>query len=1213
MKCPGCRYENVEGAKYCNQCGSLLVTTVRADSPPQSFDEKLAKLQRYLPAGLTKKILSQRDRIEGERRHVTVMFCDMEGFTPLVDRLGAEEAYAVMDQIYEILIRQVHRYEGTINEMTGDGILALFGAPIALEEAPQRALIAALAIHKEMAVFNKERPGLRPIRMRIGIHSGPVVVGTLGNDLRVEFKAVGDTVNLASRMECLAEPGTTYVTQEVYKQTFGMFDFENLGKKVIKGWAESIPVYKLLPGHKYSHRPRLGSERLIFTQMVGRTSSLDKLDLQVMKLINGEGSIVNVIGEAGIGKSRLVAELKQRESIRRVTILEGQAISMGRNLSFHPIVDLLKQWAAIGSEDPQSTAFHKLETAVNGLFKDKAAEVLPFLAILMGMSLPETLHERVRGIEGEALEKLIRKSVRELLVNLSEWRPLVVIMDDLHWADKSSIELLKYLFRLAKQVRILFINLFRPGYEDTGQHIASTLKEENALYQVNIVLEPLDNRLSEALIDDMLDLRGLNHAVVGQIVQRAGGNPYFIEEVVRSFIDEGAVVFRGGTFKVTDKFGTMTIPSTINDVLMARIDRLDEDARALLKVAAVIGRKFFYRILTEVGGSIQNMDERLSYLKKTQLILEGERFEELEYHFKHALTQEAAYASILPQKCKALHLKVADTIEKVFAEKLNAFYGMLAYHYSRAEHLEKAEDALIKAGEEALKTSASSEALHYYLEALRLYRQKSGQTADAAKVALLEKNIALAFFNHGQYEDAVEYFDKALFYYWKALPSPHRFAIFTLFRSFAHLLVSLWLPFLKFRRVPAERDQEAFELFYKKLKALGIIDPQRYFMESMQFYRRISRFDLTRFDAGYGLFVGASSLFSFSGLSFRISRKILTVFAPKIAREDIKSFIIYDFSETLHNFLSGDWTAIKNFDEDLVRKNMDIGEVYWASLHLHWHAIHKLHQGDLAVAQWLVGQLNEISDVYENDFSQLLKLLLNTGLLLECRRIQEAQEEIAAGIDFAKKTKSGLGLIHFFGCQAQLDLLVADSAAAEEALKKAETIRRELKPVPWQMSVFLRSQAEFALYRLQEALSGGLEKEMRTLRKGALKSCRAFMSQSRKVAQYRTDACRLMGSYHWLTRRPQRAFRWWRKAIHEGENLGARIQLSRVYFEIGRSLLESGAAGTMLDGIAAPAYLEKAGEIFNELNLKWDRERLGFISKRENTGQFNGMEQRADT
>lgn len=421
------------------------------------------------------------------------------------------------------------------------------------------------------------------------------------------------------------------------------------------------------------------------------------------------------------------------------------------------------------------------------------------------------------------------------------------------------------------------------------------------------------------------------------------------------------------------------------------------------------------------------------------------------------------------------------------------------------------------------------------------------------------------------------------------------------------------MPFLRFKRIPSEGELESFDLFYKKLKALGIIDPKRYSIESLHFYRRISRFDLNHFDAGCGLFVGASSLFSFSGLAFRISRKILRFVAPKIVREEFKSYIIYDFTETRHRYLAGEWQAIKGFDEDLVKHNLDFGEVYWASLHLHWHALPQLHQGHLAAAQWLVGQLNEISDVYENDFSRLLKMLLNTGLLLECRRLPEAQEEVAAGIDFATKTQSGLGLIHFLGCRAHLDLLRADSAAAEEALEKADTIRGDLQPVPWQLSVFQRSRAELGLCLLQEALAGGPGKDIPVQKMRAYKFCRLFLRQSRKCAQYRTDAYRSMGLYYGLSKRPKRALGWRRKAIQEGERLGARIQLARTHFEVGRRLFEADARTTALDSLEAETYIEKAAGIFRELNLEGDLGQLETLTRRARTDQMPGREPQPDT
>jgi predicted ATPase len=311
---------------------------------------------------------------------------------------------------------------------------------------------------------------------------------------------------MAARMEGLAEPGTTYVTEETFRLTKGLFQFQALGKKVVKGKEGPVSVYKVLSGKEDINRPRLGSERMIYSEMVGRDKELDKLQLQVMKAINGQGSVINIIGEAGIGKSRLVAELKKREVVQRVFLLEGRAISIGRNLSYYPIIDFLKQWARIRADDGEAAVLGKLEAAVRSLFPEEVGEVLPFVATLMGMKLGGRYAERVKGLEGEALEKLILKSLRDLLIRAAERTPLIIVMEDLHWADTSSIQLLESLFRLADTHRILFINLFRSGFLETGERILKTLKERLSVYHLEMVLEPLDESMSEALIGNMLNI-----------------------------------------------------------------------------------------------------------------------------------------------------------------------------------------------------------------------------------------------------------------------------------------------------------------------------------------------------------------------------------------------------------------------------------------------------------------------------------------------------------------------------------------------------------------------------------------------------------------------------------------------------------------------------------------------------------------------------------
>ena len=1220
MKCPKCGYENPEKKKFCKECGTKLETTCRncgSKNPPGSkfcdecgynlilpseptrkelsFDEKLEKIQKYLPKGITEKILSQRDKIEGEKRQVTVMFCDMKGFTRFSEKLLPEEVYAIMDQVYKILMRQVHDFGGTVNEMTGDGILALFGAPVALEEAPQRAIHAGLSIHHEMASLtdrlHKTNNELPPIKMRIGIHTGPVVVGSLGDDLRVEFKAVGDTVVLAARLEQIAEAGQIYVSWDVFRATEGHFYFETLEPTKVKGKAEPVQVYRVI-------RTKETPERTvgINSPLVGREKQLDLLSLQVHRLINGTGGIVSITGEAGIGKSRLMAELRGTEMMKRVLLLEGRALSIGRSLSFYPIIDALKQWIKIRDEDTDIEAQQKLEKTIRMIHPEEVNEVFPFIATLMGMKLAGKYAERIKGIEGDALEKLIFKNVREIIIKGSALRPTVIYIEDFHWVDTSSLELIEALFRLVEEFRILFILVFRPGHADTGERILKSIGENYPSHWTKIDLEALTEKESRELLSNLLEIKGLPHTLRDQILQRAGGNPFFLEEVVRSLIDEGAVVLKNGDYQVTEKITQIVIPQSIHALIMTRIDKLDEATRNLVRIASVIGRNFFYKILTEIASKIENIDARLTYLQEIQLLRERLRMGEREYLFKHALIQEVVYESILSLKRKELHLTVARSIEKIFDERLHEFFGMLAYHYCQAESLEEAEECLIKAGEEALKSSASNEALHYYKEALGIYQRLQGSNTNPEKVAMLEKNIALALYNRGQYEEAVEHFDKALNHYWGVLPKNIIYRAFRFMSAFFHLIVSLYVPSLKFRRIPTQDIPEHIELYYKKIEALSVIEPKRFFLEYFFLYKEVTNYDLARLELGPKIFVSVSSLFYFSGISFRMSRKILDSAKNRISMNNPKICIWYDVLETMHNYLGGSWKEINNYDDDLVDKNLSIGEIYSASQHLFWHCIPNIYQGCFDIAESIINRLNGIFEVYENEFSIMLKQLLNSSFLMECRKLYDASIEIEEGIKFAQKTNYGLSLIHMFSCKAQVQLLEGDIEGAEKSLNHADEIRRKVHSVPWQLSNFLKTKLTYDLYRFEESMRNGNRKKWLEYQKKALKSGRMLLKQSQKVAQHRTEAFRLMGVYFWLTKSQKKALMWWNRSIREGERLGARLELSRTYFEIGKRLLEPESKFIKLNEISSEEYLKRAKVMFEGLDLQWDLSEWGRVA-----------------
>ena len=596
---------------------------------------------------------------------MTVLFSDLSGYAAMSERLDPEEVKEIMSQIFREITATVGKYGGTIEKFIGDAVVAFFGVPKVHEDDPVRAIRAAREISDLIDVISPkfERKVGKRLAMHTGINTGLVVTGevTTGNGI---LGVTGDTVNLASRLSTLARPGEILVGQDTCRQADSIFIFEPLVPVRVKGKAEPVRVYRIA-GIKEEKGRSVGVD----SPLVGREKEMDLLSLQVLRLINGTGGIVTITGEAGIGKSRLLAELRLTAAVKKTILLEGRAISMGRSLSFYPIIDALKHWSHIKKRDTAIEGQQKLEKAIRNIHPEEGGEIFPFIATLMGMKLTGKYAQRVKGIEGESLEKLIFKNMRELLIKGSEVRPMVIYLEDFHWVDTSSLELVKALFRLVEEYRILFIIVFRPGYTDTGERITAFIQENYPTNWTKIELEPLKESDSEQLLSNLLQIKSFPHQLREQILKRAGGNPFFIEEVVRSLINEGAVVLEKGEYRITEKIKNIVIPQSIHALIMARIDRLDEETRNLVRVASVIGRNFFYRILTEVAGHIEEVDRRLDYLKEIQLIREQKRMGELEYLFKHALTQEMAYESILIQRRKELHLRVARSIEKVFNER----------------------------------------------------------------------------------------------------------------------------------------------------------------------------------------------------------------------------------------------------------------------------------------------------------------------------------------------------------------------------------------------------------------------------------------------------------------------------------------------------------------------------------------------------------------
>ncbi|MGD8521778.1 MAG: adenylate/guanylate cyclase domain-containing protein, partial [Desulfobacterales bacterium] len=704
LECPACQAKIPLEKKFCGECGHKLDVPVDSSPKDLSFDEKIAKIQRYLPEGLTEKILSQRDRIEGERKQVTVMFCDLEGFTQISEKLGPEDAYTIIDQIYEILIHKVHDYEGTVNEMTGDGIMALFGAPIALEEAPQRAIRSAMAIHREMAMFSdkikEEARGIPPLKMRVGIHTGLVVLGTLGNDLRVEFKAVGETVNLASRMEGLAEPGATYVTQDTYKLTEGFFRFEALGEKKVKGKAEPVRVYRVIGPSTRRTRFDVSAERGL-TPFIGRDRELELLLDGFKRAKSGRGQAISIMAEAGVGKSRLLYEFRKAVVNEDATFLEGKCLSYNRGVAYHPVTDTLKANFDVLEDDGAAEIREKV---IKGLKTLELDEVLIQPYFLELLSVKDSGIDKI-SMSPEAKKDRIMEALKQVVLKGSEIRPLILTYEDLHWVDKSSENALQYVLESIPAARVLMLFTYRPEFVHTWG---------SRSFHSQITLNRLSNRESLIMISHLLGTEDIESGLADLILEKTEGIPFFIEEFMKSLKELKLIEKRNGRYYFVKDIRDIAIPSTIQDVIMARVDSLPDDAKEVLQTGAVIEREFSYEQIKRVSSLPEKkLLSNLSALKDSELLYERGIYPELTYIFKHALTREVVYDSILTKRKENLHAKVAYAIEDLYKENIAEYYGALVEHFIESEIYEKAAEYSKLASRKAIKTASINDAISY--------------------------------------------------------------------------------------------------------------------------------------------------------------------------------------------------------------------------------------------------------------------------------------------------------------------------------------------------------------------------------------------------------------------------------------------------------------------------------------------------------------------
>ena len=648
------------------------------------------------------------DAAGGERKTVTALFADIKGSMDLMEGLDPEEARSIVDPALKLMIDAMHRYDGYIVQSTGDGIFALFGAPVAHEDHAQRGLYAALRVQEDMAKYSARlrAQGSPPVEIRVGLNTGEVVVRSIRtDDAHTEYTPIGHSMSLAARMQTLAPTGSIVITEQTQKLTAGYFDLKPLGPARIKGVTDPINVYEVLGTGPLKTRLQMSASRGL-SKFVGRHAELEQLDKALELARGGHGQIVAAMAEAGVGKSRLFYEFKMRRQ-NECLVLEAFSFSHGKASAYLPVVDLLKTYFRIADRDDERTRREKVTGKVIAL--DRALEeTLPHLFALLGIPAGDA---RIDEMDPSIRRRRTREAVKSLIVRESLNQPLIVIFEDLHWIDAESEALLNLLADSIGTAQILMMVNYRPEYRHNWGH---------KTYYTQLRLDPLGADNAGELLAAMLGDDAALDPLKAMIVERTQGNPFFIEEMVQVLFDQGVLV-RDGKVSLARPLTSIEIPSTVKGILAARIDKLGPADKDLLQSIAVIGKEFPVDLVRRVVGMRDDaLAPMLSNLQAAEFIYEQPAFPENEYTFKHALTQEVAYGSLLMERRRIIHERTANALEEMFAATLDDHLADLAHHYSRSANTSKAVEYLRRAAEQAALRSAYTDAIGYARETLRL-------------------------------------------------------------------------------------------------------------------------------------------------------------------------------------------------------------------------------------------------------------------------------------------------------------------------------------------------------------------------------------------------------------------------------------------------------------------------------------------------------------
>ena len=751
--CPACQTANPPANKFCSECGQQLGGTAPASAPvaaaaPVAPPARFASPEAYTPKHLAEKILTSKGAIEGERKIVTVMFSDVSGFTAMSEKLDPEDIHSIMDRAFEVILNAVHQYEGTINQFLGDGVMALFGAPIAHEDHAQRALSAALAIQhglKPLAEEVKRSHGIE-FRMRMGINTGPVVVGAIGRDLRMDYTAVGDTTNLAARLLAIAQPGQIVTSRRTQNLRDRFFVFEDLGDFQVKGKAEPVRAYAV--SSELSGRAKLEvSKERGLTPLVGRDQELRRLAGIHSRAVDRQGAIALLEGDPGVGKSRLLYEFLHSIEAEVVQVLEATCASYGRSMAYRPIVDLLRHYLGL-FEGVAGEEIRNRVAKTHRFLGLEGEERAILLAHFLGVSAPP---EFLNRLSGPQLKERTFGAVRDVFLRVSEVEPLILIVENMHWIDSASEDFLAHLAGDLPGHRVLLVLTTRPGY--AAPWLSPPLAEK-------LTLEGLGAADVRGMVRTLLAVEEVSEQLFKFLTERSEGNPLYVEEILRQLQETGGLAVEGGEARLSR--ADVTVPATIHDIIAARVDRLAEGLKQTLQGAAVVGRRFGVSLVSRVLElSPSQVAGHLRELHGLDFVFPSAEEPEPMYSFKHALTQDVVYAGVLERRRRTYHTAAGLGLEELFSESLDDVVELVAYHFGRGQVWAKAAAYLRWSAVKAQARSAHREALTSLQDALKALRHLPETPERREQEIDVRIELRGSLYPLGEFEKMLEYLREA--------------------------------------------------------------------------------------------------------------------------------------------------------------------------------------------------------------------------------------------------------------------------------------------------------------------------------------------------------------------------------------------------------------------------------------------------------------------